>query len=85
MGDKRMTQKSIRTCTHSKEGLLEGKCIECDTWETIREDFGEGNYFTYPDGSKSKNKVLTISSTTFDYYKKKLLEWKKLEGKKHDN
>ena len=71
MGDKRMTQKSIRTCTHSKEGLLEGKCIECDTWDEITKHF-KPDYITRDDGSKSKHKVLTINSTTFDYYKDKL-------------
>ena len=73
MGDKRMTQKSVRTCTHSEKGLLEGICIECDTWDEINKHF-KPDYITKDDGSKSKHKVLTISSTTFDYYKNKIRE-----------
>mgnify|MGYP003113888594 FL=1 len=71
MGVRRMTQKSVRTCTHSKKGLLEGICIECDTWDEINKHF-KPDYITKDDGSKSKHKVLTISSTTFDYYKNKI-------------
>ena len=73
MGIRHMKQKSVRTCTHSEKGLLEGICIECDTWDEINKHF-KPDYITKDDGSKSKHKVLTISSTTFDYYKNKIRE-----------
>ena len=65
--------KPTRTCTHSKKGLLEGICIECDTWEEISKDL-KPDYITDSLGNKSKHKVLTISNNTFLKYKKKITD-----------
>ena len=65
--------KPTRTCTHSKKGLLEGICIECDTWEEISKDL-KPDYITDSLGNKSKHKGLTISNNTFLKYKKKITD-----------
>jgi hypothetical protein len=70
--------KSTRTCTHSEKGLIEGICIECDTWEEINKDM-KADYITDDFGNKSKHKVLTISNNTFEYYKQKTINKKKGE------